>query len=480
MRGHKTAMLHREGLYRLAVMLLIAAAGNAQARFGLPDFTGLVRENAPAVVNISTSQKAGEEGEESRPQPPFPQRRPFQDHFRQFFDDPLPPRAYDAQSLGSGFIISKDGYILTNAHVVVDAGQIIVRLSDRREFEARLVGLDKYSDLAVLKIPAQALPTVTIGKSAAQPGEWVLAIGSPFGFEHSVTAGIVSATGRSLPSEDYVPFIQTDVAINPGNSGGPLINLDGEVVGVNSHIYTRTGGFMGLSFAIPIEIAMDVANQIRNSGKVTRGWLGVLIQDVSSGLAESFGMDKPKGALISRVIPHSPAAQAGFRIGDVIVGYGGHEVPESAALPPMVGRTAVGKDVPITVLRDGRLRQLHAFIAKLPTATQFSGELPQKAPAEVEQLGITVEALSGDQRRALGLGSDGPGIMVTEVQDGPARAAGMHRGDVITHVNREQIQSATGFQELIAAFLQARHAAVSMLIRRDGRDHTLVLQIYEQ
>lgn len=475
-------MLQPGGLYQLVAVLLVAAASNAQARFGLPDFTGLVRENAPAVVNISTSQKATEDGSREmmpRRQLPPPDHRPFDDDFQQFLDDQLSPKAYDAQSLGSGFIISKDGYILTNAHVVVAANQIIVRLSDRREFEAQLVGTDKRSDLAVLKIPARGLPTVTIGKSAVQVGEWVLAIGSPFGFEHSVTAGIVSATGRNLPSEDYVPFIQTDVAINPGNSGGPLINLDGEVVGVNSHIYTRTGGFMGLSFAIPIGLAVNVADQLRDSGQVTRGWLGVLIQDVSRTLAKSFGMDRPEGALVSRVIPHSPAARAGLQVGDVIVGYGGHEVSVSGTLPPMVGRTGVGENVPLTVIRAGQLRQLHAIIAKLPSETQLSGKrLPQKTPAEVEQLGLTVKSLSQDQRHALGLGVGDPGVMVAEVRTGSARAAGIHQGDIIRSINRQPIESAMRLQEVVDA-LQAGHASVPVLIRRDGRYHILSLYIGE-
>ena len=292
-------------IWLIAVSLCLASAAQARA---LPDFTGLVEQNSPAVVNISTTQKvrSPHPGSSGQDRPDLPEGTPFDDFFRRFFGNPDEGNVpdFDAKSLGSGFIISPDGYILTNSHVIDDADKIVVRLSDRREFEAKVIGSDKRSDVALLKINASSLPVVKVGDSdKLKAGEWVLAIGSPFGFDHSVTAGIVSAKGRNLPSENYVPFIQTDVAINPGNSGGPLFNMDGEVVGINSQIYSRTGGFMGLSFAIPINTTMNVVTQLKTKGYVSRGWLGILIQDVTQELAESFNMKKPTGALVARVLP---------------------------------------------------------------------------------------------------------------------------------------------------------------------------------
>ncbi len=340
-----------------ALLCCALAPGMAMSR-ELPDFTALVRENGPVVVNISTKQSA-----HSAPTthdfsvPDLPEDSPLQDFFRHFFGDDgeMPDDALQSRSLGSGFIVSADGYVLTNSHVVDGADEIVVRTSDRREFVATLVGTDKRSDMALLKVEGEGLPVARIGSSKdLQVGEWVLAIGSPFGFEASATAGIVSAKGRSLPTENYVPFIQTDVAINPGNSGGPLFNLNGEVVGVNSQIYSRTGGFMGLSFAIPIDVAMDVVNQLKTKGKVSRGWLGVLIQDVTRELAETFGMKQPRGALVAQVLPNSPAAAADLRPGDVILSFNGREVPTSSALPPLVGMTAVGETADPSGVAAGR------------------------------------------------------------------------------------------------------------------------------
>ena len=311
---------------RYALLLLIgllAACQPAASNNGLPDFTGLVEENSPAVVNIATSIDPSKAETSVREQVP--------DFLRKFFEgmqeQEIPDQPHQAEATGSGFIIEEDGYILTNRHVVDGADHIIVRLSDRRELEAELVGQDERSDLALLKVDADDLPTVKIGSSAKlKVGEWVLAIGAPFGFDSSVTAGIVSAKGRSLPSENYVPFIQTDVAINPGNSGGPLFNLDGDVVGINSQIISRNGGYMGLSFAIPIDIAMDVVAQLKDKGRVSRGWLGVLIQPVDRDLAPSFGLDKPTGALVSQVLADSPAAAAGIQAGDVILKFNGEDI----------------------------------------------------------------------------------------------------------------------------------------------------------
>jgi serine protease Do len=335
-------------------LLLSMQAVNASH---LPEFTDLVKETSPAVVNISTTQKV-KSGMPQLPEgfemPELPDDSPFGELFKHFFDqDKSAPSYKDSKSLGSGFIISADGYVLTNFHVVKDADEIVVRLSDRRELLGELVGADRRSDVALLKIDASNLPVAKIGKSSdLEVGEWVLAIGSPFGFDHSATAGIVSAKGRSLPRENYVPFIQTDVAINPGNSGGPLFNQEGEVVGVNSQIYSRTGGYMGLSFAIPIEVAMDVVDQLKTSGRVSRGWLGVLIQDVTLDLAESFGMEQPRGALVAKVLPGSPAEDAGIKVGDVIVAFDGKDVDHSSGLPPIVGSTKVGVNIPVDVIRN--------------------------------------------------------------------------------------------------------------------------------
>ncbi|MBZ0172977.1 MAG: Do family serine endopeptidase, partial [Phycisphaerales bacterium] len=334
-----------------AVVLCLLAAAPARAR-DLPDFADLAERASPAVVNIGTTLKRGTQPPGLPPGmqiPDLPEDSPLYEFFRRFFGEGGDPGNFEPRSsLGSGFIISADGYIISNYHVVKDADEIVVRLSDRREFVAQLIGSDERSDLAVLKVEAADLPTVKIGDSSKlRVGEWVLAIGSPFGFEYSVTAGIVSAKGRSLPNENYVPFIQTDVAINPGNSGGPLFNLAGEVVGVNSQIFSRTGGFMGLSFAIPMEVAYNVYEQLRESGTVTRGWLGVLIQDVTRDLAESFGMAKPHGALVSKVVPDSPADKAGLQAGDIVIAFADTTIETSADLPPLVGNTRIGNDISI-------------------------------------------------------------------------------------------------------------------------------------
>ncbi len=351
------AMIFRPSRFRsgmtMPALLMLAVAmfwvQGADAR-NLPDFTELVEENSGAVVNISTTQEVPAQGRAM----PFDERQLEQlpEFFQDFFRGPHSPfgggspgQVEPRRSMGSGFIVSSDGYVLTNNHVIEGADEIIVRLNDRRELPATLVGTDPKSDLAVLKIEdGNDLPVVRIGRSKdLKTGEWVLAIGSPFGFDYTATAGIVSALGRSLPTENYVPFIQTDVAINPGNSGGPLFNLDGEVVGINSQIYTRSGGFMGVSFAIPIDDAMNVFRQIRDKGSVSRGWLGVLIQEVSRDLAETFGLKRPRGALIAEVMEGSPAAQAGLQAGDIVLEYDGEAIVMSSDLPPMVGRTPVGK-----------------------------------------------------------------------------------------------------------------------------------------
>ncbi|MCW9058935.1 MAG: DegQ family serine endoprotease [Gammaproteobacteria bacterium] len=477
------------GLPRALAVLLLCTLLTTQAwaQAGLPDFTGLVKEASPAVVNISTTQKVAAGRHPGLPEgleiPDMPEG-PLGDLFRHFFGEGGPggapgapgngPLEREARSLGSGLIVSADGYILTNNHVVKDAEEIIVRLSDRRELIAEVVGLDERSDVAVLKIDANNLPVARIGKSEdLEVGSWVLAIGSPFGFDYSATAGIVSAKGRSLPRENYVPFIQTDVAINPGNSGGPLYNLDGEVVGVNSQIYSRTGGFMGLSFAIPIEVAMEVAQQLKESGRVSRGWLGVIIQDVTRDLAESFGMKRPMGALVSRVLPESPAEASGLRVGDVILEFNSREVVSSTDLPPIVGRTPVGEKVPVLVMRDGKQTRLRVELGELPEDdVQVASSQPAK-PTKTSRLGISVSDLTDRQRKEMEL--DQEGVLVEQVERGAAAEAGIRQGDVILRINNEPVKSAGDFEQMAKDLPAGR--TVPVLVQRRGGPTFLALKV---
>ncbi len=464
--------------YRLAFLglLLLILSLPTMAR-DLPDFTKLVEKNGPAVVNISTIQKRKSQ-HRFRNMPDFPRGGPFEEWFKHFFGEEgdSAPRERQAHSLGSGFIISEDGYILTNNHVVEDADKIIVRLSDRRELDAELVGTDERSDLALLKIDADDLPVVKLGSSRdLKVGEWVLAIGSPFGFDYSATAGIVSAKKRSLPRENYVPFIQTDVAINPGNSGGPLFNLKGEVVGINSQIYSRTGGYMGVSFAIPIDVAMNVVEQIKSKGHVSRGWLGVLIQDVTRELAESFGMDKPQGALVARVLPDSPAEAAGIQVGDIILKFNGNPIDHSSDLPPMVGIAPIDKRLPVDVLRDGEHKRIQVKIGKLPDEDEVRLSRAGKNTFKSNRLNIVVGELSEQQRERLEL--DEGGVLVKEIKEGPALTAGVRKGDVILMLNNEKVTSVEQFKELVDELPEDK--SVSLLVNRRGSPIFLALRLGE-
>ncbi len=431
----------------------------------LPDFTTLVEQQGAAVVNISTTQRVKAGGTGFPSFPPIPQGDPMFDFFRRFMQPQTGPKAYESHSLGSGFIVSGDGVILTNAHVVDDATDITVRLNDKREFKAKVIGTDPRSDVAVLKINAANLPKVTIGDPAKlKVGEWVVAIGSPFGFDHSVTAGIVSAKGRSLPQDNYVPFIQTDVPINPGNSGGPLFNMKGEVVGINSQIYSRTGGFMGLSFSIPINVAMDVSDQLRTTGKVTRGWLGISIQEVTRDLAESFGLSKPVGALIASVAPNSPAEKSGLHASDVILKMNGRAIEDTTDLVRITASLKPGNRVPIDIWRDGKQQTVNVLIGEAPKQLA-QDDTGSTAPAP--QAGLAVVDLTAEQKRQLGIRS---GVMIQDLTD-EAAESGLQQGDIIMAVNSNAVSSVTQFRQLMQQY--AGRKSIALLVRRG--DSTLYL-----
>jgi serine protease Do len=411
----------------------------------LPDFTEIVDANAPAVVRIEIEQRA----RQGRGQGQLPEGIP--EGLRRFFEGGgnQPPRA--RQSLGSGFFISSDGYVVTNNHVVEGADNVIVRMSDRREFTAEIIGTDPRSDLALLKVDAENLPVLNLGKpDELKVGEWVLAMGSPFGLDYSVSAGIVSAKGRSLPTENnenYVPFIQTDVAINPGNSGGPLFNLEGEVVGVNSQIYTRSGGSIGLSFAIPVSVVHNVVAQLKSGGEVSRGWLGVSIQDVDTNLAESFGLDKPRGALIAAVQNGGPAQEAGLLVGDIIVQFNGSDILRSADLPHVVGLTTPGSDAEVFVVRDRKRKKLTIRVGSLNSDNAGAVASVDSPSAEGERLGLKVGELEENVQSQWGISG---GVVVREVTQGSAAEdAGIQPGDVITLVNSSPIASVAAFTRAV-------------------------------
>ncbi|MFK8078736.1 MAG: Do family serine endopeptidase [Granulosicoccus sp.] len=456
----------------LVLFVTLLAGSTLSHALELPDFTSLVKNNHKAVVNISISQSRQLA---ERPEiPGLDGNNELDDLIRRFQEQPRQPS--ETSATGSGFIISADGYILTNNHVVESADEVTVRLHDRRQLTARVIGTDPRSDVAVLKVEADNLPVVSIGNSDdLEVGEWVLAIGSPFGFDFSVTAGIVSATGRALPNESYVPFIQTDVAINPGNSGGPLFNLDGDVIGINSQIYSRTGSFMGLSFAIPIEMAIDVATQIRQTGSVKRGWLGVIIQEVTMELAESFGMRVAHGALVSRILPDSPASQSSLKVGDVITYFEGNRIERSSSLPPLVGRVPANSDAALKVVREGRSIDVIVNIGELPSADDLQQSVrpvPRSPVANVLQL--TVRPLDDDKRDAMGI--DKGGVQVDTVEDGgPADNAGIVVGDVISMIDNKPVDSARDMSDVLSE-LEGR-GNVAVLVHRDEGPVFLALQL---
>ena len=449
---------------------VICATGiqSSWAATAVMDFSDLVEKNAKAVVNISASTKAKKRNAQQLQQQQVP------DIFRHFFGDQFDfsPQQQNKQSFGSGFIISKEGYVLTNNHVVDHADKVIVKLNDRREVEAEVIGTDERTDVALLKIKADNLPVVEIGNpDKLKVGQPVLAIGSPFGFDYSATAGIVSAKSRALPNESYVPFIQTDVAINPGNSGGPLFNADGQVVGINSQIYSRSGGYMGLAFAIPIDVAMDVVDQLKDKGKVSRGYLGVVIQDIDRDLAEAYGLAKPAGALVAKVLPDTPAEKAGLKEGDVIIAFNGQDIGLSSELPQMIGRAKVGKKVPLTLLRDGKKMDIPFEVASLPDDEEDSPE--KAAEPDLNSLGVGLRNLNDQEKTQLKL--EGGVLVLRLADDGAAADAGLRANDVIVRLNNQTIKDTQEFIK-IAKKLPA-NKAVPIMIYRAGQPRILALRI---
>ncbi|MFQ5916333.1 MAG: DegQ family serine endoprotease [Candidatus Binatia bacterium] len=430
----------------------------AQSPQGLPDFVSLAKRLTPMVVNISTTQSSGG-GQQIFPSP-FGEQDPFSEFWKRFFGDPLPRGPFRQKSLGSGFVINRDGFILTNNHVVENSEKIVVKLSDGREFQAEIIGRDAKTDIAVIKIDADNdLPTAPLGDSdRLEVGEWVLAIGNPFGLEHSVTSGIVSAKGRHIGAGPYDNFIQTDASINPGNSGGPLMNLRGEVVGINTAIFSRGGGNIGIGFAIPINLAKELLPQLKSKGKVTRGWLGVVIQKVTPAIAESLGLDKARGALVANVSKDAPADKAGIKVGDVIIEFDKRSIKESNDLPIIVARTPIGKKVPVKVLRDGKKLVLSVAIGELKEEEVF---------ASVQgggNLGLTVQKVTPQIAESLGL-DRAEGVVVTLVDSGsPGEDAGIRRGDVILEVDRKSIRNIEDYRKSIAKIKKGK--GVLFLVRR--------------
>ncbi|WP_416049177.1 DegQ family serine endoprotease [Cupriavidus basilensis] len=472
----------------LAFAPFVAELSHAQAAapsYNLPDFTDLVEKAGPAVVNIRTTERV-----RARGTPGGTEDDEMAEFFRRFFGVPMPgaptppgaprrgqPPQGEEQSrgVGSGFVISQDGYVMTNAHVVADAETIYVTLPDKREFKAKLIGSDKRTDVALLKVDATGLPKLTLGDSdKVRAGEWVLAIGSPFGLDNTVTAGIVSAKGRD--TGDYLPFIQTDVAVNPGNSGGPLINLRGEVIGINSQIYSRSGGYMGISFAIPIDEAMRVTEQLKATGKVTRGRIAVAIGDVTKEVADSLGLGRARGALVGSVEPGGPAEKAGIEAGDIILKFNGRDIEKASDLPRMVGDIKPGTRVPLQLWRKGATREVSITVAELDAdakvKTRGNGSRDDSTPpaAKPNALGLIVNEIPDAKLKELKIKS---GVEV-EQADGPAMRAGIRQGDIILRLGDSDVTSPKQFNELVKGLDKAKIAAV--FVRRGDATQVLTLR----
>jgi len=439
------------------------SAATSSSGIALPDFRSIVRENIDSIVKIEVSARAEPVNEQE-----MDQADPFGQLFRRFGRPQQMPRG----GTGSGFVVSADGIILTNAHVVKGAEEISVRMNDQRTFKAELIGLDEQTDVAVIKVKASGLPSVRLGNSdRAEVGEWVLAIGSPFQMDFSATQGIISATGRNLPGDQLVPFIQTDAAVNPGNSGGPLFNASGEVIGINSQILSGSGGYMGLSFAIPINTAMNVSKQLEATGTVARGWLGVGIQAITPELAEQFGLDRASGALVGQIDESGPALKAGLRTGDVILKFDGQAVRDSADLPPMVTQTEVGKRVPVEIMREGKRQTIDITLARRPenqavARNSGGGSVPDQRTNE----NYAVQGLTNEQKTELEVSH---GVVITQLRSREAAQSGLQEGDVVMEVNRKKVDSAGEFE---AALRDQKDRPALMLIKRQGQTTFLVVQ----
>ena len=442
------------------------------AQTSLPDFSELAERAAPAVVNISVVNKPRKRTFQKPEE--FPNNIPWEDFIEKFMPPDEMPRPPSKNSVGSGFIISSDGEIISNYHVVKDADQIVVKLNDRREMPAEVIGSDELSDVVLLKIDAENLPTLTMGSSESlKVGQWVLAIGAPFGFDYTVTAGIVSAKGRSLPDSNYVPFLQTDVAINPGNSGGPLFNLNGEVVGINSQIYSRTGSYAGLSFAVPIDLALDIVGQLKDTGQVVRGWLGIYIQEITGDLSESFNMDRPIGALVSRVITDSPAEKAGIEVGDIVLRFNDMEIESSSMLPPMVGSVSAGEKASVEILRDDQIINIEVTIEPLPSSEAMAmGAI--KKPKNSKILGMTLEELDSEQREKPNFKEGG--LIVKNVEDGDAKKAGIQEGDILIMLNNQRFETVAQFEEIVDELPKDRFVAL-LVIRNSENPLFIALKL---
>ena len=457
----------------LSLTMLIVLLAGQQAQAARPDsFADLAQEQASTVVNIYTTKSI--KGQ----QHPFGQRGlppNMEDFFERFFggvpQQGLQPRPQKRQSLGSGAVVSSDGYILTNNHVVENADEIHIRFANQEEYEAKVIGLDKMSDLALIKIkPRQPLTFVKLGDSdQLRVGDWVMAIGNPFGLEQTVTAGIVSGKGRSLGNGPYQNFIQTDASINPGNSGGPLFNLAGEMVGINTAIFSRSGGNIGIGFAIPVNMAKNVMDQLKNDGEVTRGWLGVRIQTVSQDIAEQFGLDRPYGALVGQVEPDSPAGKAGIRQGDIIIKFKGREISQMSMLPTLVSQSGVGEKVKVTVFRGGKEKVIPVTLGKLKANGQSSGQLDE----EVAALGLSVQELTRELAESMEIKAR-HGVLVSNVEPGSAAAAaGLRQGDLIVEMNRKKIKGLDDFSTILK---RSHSSKLLLLIKRGPHSHFVVLR----
>ncbi len=467
--------MHRAGVtLALAWAAALTAVALPAAAAELPDFVSLVERNGPAVVNVQATTSRNARAQQQVPDDADDAEVP--EIFRRFFG-PIPrgPQGGERRSAGSGFVISQDGYILTNNHVVGDADQVTVRLSDRRELDAKVVGTDPQTDVALLKIEASGLPTVSIGDSSKlKPGQWVVAVGSPFGMDHSVTHGIVSAIGRGYDSsQQYVPFIQTDVPINPGNSGGPLFNLDGQVVGINSQIFSNTGGYMGVSFAIPITVAMNTADQLKTKGRVSRGMIGVRIQNVDRENAKALGLPRSGGALVNSIEAASAAEKAGVKVGDVILAFNGVDIISSSDLPPLVGLTTPGTKAELRVYRDGKELTLPVTVAELPQDASRPTANAAAQPAATNPLGIVVDDLTAEQRTQLGLKDEG--VVVARIAGEAARRAALQPGDIILMVGRTSVKSAAAFNTAVKDLKP--DDSVMLLVRRNDVTSFIALSV---